>query len=347
MLKKIVFSKVFILSQLLLIFNVITLSIGDEESTVTVVNKTSYYLHIIIDGTPFLYVQPDKSITKSSEPVSTMLVNAFYSPGQGIKGSVTLSTDIPYRGALHGCNCTEGYPECSYTPPVGGSAKLEITPNMLSNDTTGNGTVAISEIWINDLLKAEAIPLVSRNNYSEFCLLGNNFSGIGTSTFYVDDVILTTIGSVLYRDDFESYSVGTHPSADWVTQFSGAIAQISDNVAHSGSKSFQLSSNPNWARVEAIRLFSIPDNFSYDVWIYLAQSDRGAQVGFGKKESSNTYRAYNSVIFGNDNSIYFAGSGSSINLGSWSPGIWYHVKVICNFNYSQQTEKDNSYELPS
>ena len=276
-----------------------------------------------------------------------MQVYALYSPGQGIKGSVSILAPVPYQDASQGCSCTDGDPECSYTPPVGGNVRLEITPNILANDTTSTGNGAISEIWINDLLIAEDVPLVSRNNFTEFCLLGTNFSGTGTSTFYVDDVKLSSAEFVLYSDDFESYPVGTLPSAHWVTQFGGAIAQISENVAHSGLKSFQLSSNPNWVRVEALPLSSIPDIFSYEVWIYLEQSDRGAQVGFGKKESTNTYRVYNSVIFRNDNSISFSGSESSIQLGNWSPGVWYHVKVNCNFNYSQQTGKDYSYDLPS
>jgi len=134
--KKSIFSKLFILLLLLLMFNLITLSIGDEESSITVVNKTLHYLHIMIGGTPFTYIAPDKAVTKTSKPVSEMQVYALYSPGQGIKGTVAIMAPVPYQGASQGCTCTDGDPECSYTPPVGGSARLEITPEMLANGTS-------------------------------------------------------------------------------------------------------------------------------------------------------------------------------------------------------------------
>lgn len=322
--------RVLLTSMFLLLFNIITVSFSDEETRLTVVNKTSYYLHVIIDGISFLYVEPERSVTKSSEPKPSMEVVAFYSPGQGISGSIAENINVPYNDADYGCNCTteSGYEGCSYSPPTGGSTRFEVTPQMLAPDT---GNIGTSKIWINEVLMEENMQLVSRDNFDEFCLLGLNWSGSGTSSFLVDDIILQSNQIPIFSDDFESYNSNTHPSANWLTQFSGSSAQVIEGIAHSGSKSFQLISQPNWARVEAHSLTSIPAEVAFEAWVYIQQVDRGAQIGFGKKISQNSYNAYNAVTFGNDNVIYFNGA-ASYALQSWSPQSWYHIKVLCNFS---------------
>ena len=48
------------------------------------------------------------------------------------------------------------------------------------------------KVWIDDVLKAQNVDLVSRDNFSEFSLRGNNWTGSGTSTAYFDDIKLLT-----------------------------------------------------------------------------------------------------------------------------------------------------------
>ena len=116
----------------LLFLNIITVLIGDEKSSLTVVNGTEYYIHFFVEGTEYLYVKPGRSFTHESDPKPDMIVTALYSPGQEIQGSVTDTVSIPYRGSSSGCTCEQdGGSDCAYTPPSGGSTSWEVTPDMI------------------------------------------------------------------------------------------------------------------------------------------------------------------------------------------------------------------------
>ena len=94
---------------------------------------------------------------------------------------------------------------------------------------------------------------------------------------------LTYSQTITFEDDFESYATGSLPTPNWITRFSGQSAQVSEAVSVSGTKSFELVSNPGWARVEVHELSEIPDYLIYEGWVYLNQPDKGAYIGFGKK----------------------------------------------------------------
>ena len=72
--------------------------------------------------------------------------------------------------------------------------------------------------------------------------------------FILSIIPLTYSQTIIFEDDFESYATGTLPTPNWITRFSGYSAQVSEAVSISGTKSFELVSNPNWARVEAHKL---------------------------------------------------------------------------------------------
>ena len=118
----------------LLFINVVTIMLGDDESKLTVVNSTAFYLHLFVDGTEYLYVAPTQSITHATDPKPDMIVTALYAPGQGLKGSITDTVDVPYQSAFSGCSCEEGQSDCSYTPPAGGSTRWEVTPDMIDTE---------------------------------------------------------------------------------------------------------------------------------------------------------------------------------------------------------------------
>jgi hypothetical protein len=130
-----------------------------------------------------------------------------------------------------------------------------------------------------------------------------------------------------WTDDFESYIAGTMPGEPWVLRFSGSVAEISEDVAASGSQSFKMVSLSNWACIAAVPLDTIPDYVLYEGWIYVSQSDRGCAIGFGFTESGNTYRYRNVVSFENNANIAFSGKV----LQSYEAQTWYKVLVYCDF----------------
>ena len=158
-----------------------------------------------------------------------------------------------------------------------------------------------------------------------------SFATNSVGTVYGSELTFTTEDPadwiLVFSDDFESYTTGTHPSANWVTRFDGEDAEISEDVAYEGNKSFMLSSKPLWARVEAIPLDSVPDLMIYEGAVYISQADKGYAIGFGFKESSNTYRSRSAVDFSNNGKIDFGGE-----LQNWTLQTWYKIKVECNFS---------------
>jgi hypothetical protein len=114
----------------------LTISYSDESVTLTVNNKTGHYLHIIIDDDPYLYVQPENNIIYESDKYVELDIKAFYSPGQGISGSIDTVISIkPYKAESTGCsdnnNSSSGGCECSTTPASGGSKTWDVNVSDL------------------------------------------------------------------------------------------------------------------------------------------------------------------------------------------------------------------------
>ncbi|KON26527.1 hypothetical protein AC481_07005 [miscellaneous Crenarchaeota group archaeon SMTZ-80] len=164
-----------------------------------------------------------------------------------------------------------------------------------------------------------------------------------STTYYVRSFATNSVGNIYgneltfitkdpadwvlaFSDDFESYATGTHPSENWETRFSGDDAEISEDVAYEGIKSFMLSSKATWARVEAVPLVSVPDYIIYEGAVYVNQAGKGCAIGFGFKENASTYRTRNAVHFDNNGKIAFGGE-----LQDWTLQTWYNIKVECDF----------------
>ena len=111
-----------------------TFTFGDDNAVLTIMNLTSHYLHIIVNGDPYLYVFPGTSVTAESEGPTDFIVKAFYAPAQGIKGSAMRTIRVaPYRPSSTGCDYSStGGCECSTNPATGGAALWEITPDTLA-----------------------------------------------------------------------------------------------------------------------------------------------------------------------------------------------------------------------
>ena len=87
-----------------------TVSIGSEGVSVRLVNNTRHYLHVIIDNTPLLYVPPGGWVAHQSSTLSAG-VKVFYSPGQGISGSM----DRVVNSTLVERSTTDCRSDCSRT----------------------------------------------------------------------------------------------------------------------------------------------------------------------------------------------------------------------------------------
>ncbi|MFX0181971.1 MAG: carbohydrate-binding domain-containing protein [Candidatus Hodarchaeota archaeon] len=132
---------------------------------------------------------------------------------------------------------------------------------------------------------------------------------------------------VIFEDNFENYSIGSHPTKNWTTRYGGYSANIVTGLSISGKKSFRLVSQPNWARIEAHVLENIPDYVIYEGHVFIGYYGRGHSIGFGRKRPPVYYDYFNHVSFSNNGGIYFAGA----YLQDWMTGTWYKVTVRCDF----------------
>ena len=133
---KIHLPKILLFLLFLLLLNIVTVTLGDEPSRITIVNKTEYFLHVFVDATEYLYLESGQSLFHETEPKSQVNVKAFYAPGQGITGSLDVYVEIPYQGSTTECSCQEGqlFGDCTTTPVMGGATTFEINPEDLVSE---------------------------------------------------------------------------------------------------------------------------------------------------------------------------------------------------------------------
>ncbi len=155
------------------------------------------------------------------------------------------------------------------------------------------------------------------------------FATNSNGTVYGEELNFTTLDTtqwlLVFSDDFEDYTVGDHPSK-WTTRFNGSDAEVSEDVAYEGTKSFMLSSLSSWARVEAFPLDSVPDEIRFEGAAYINQPDKGYFFGFGFKESGNTYRYRNGIGMSNTGDFRILCTDTL----DWTPQTWYKLKVELN-----------------
>lgn len=110
----------------------LAVSYSDNKSYLSVSNKTGYYLHVIVDGSPYLYVAPDREVVHESDPKQEFFVRVFYSPGQEARESITRTIYVPFYSTSTSCssNSSGGW-SCSETPERGGSVLWEINADTM------------------------------------------------------------------------------------------------------------------------------------------------------------------------------------------------------------------------
>lgn len=123
----------------LLLAFAVGVSTGGDVGRLTVVNDTEHFVHVIVDGSPFLYVPPGAGAIFEKEGYSRVVAKVFYSPGQGISGSAERTFTVsPYEPYSTGCEWSTM--ECTTTPASGGPFSWEVTADTLAA-VPDNGTV--------------------------------------------------------------------------------------------------------------------------------------------------------------------------------------------------------------
>jgi hypothetical protein len=160
-------------------------------------------------------------------------------------------------------------------------------------------------------------------------------AGSATASF---EVVSST---VLASDDFETYAVGSYPSAGgWYMQWSGYDAQVVSEVAFSGSQSFRLQGYPSSVRSDGLDLpLDSVNALTYRVAVRIpSDGSVGAKVGFFKYSDFGSID-FNSVWIGSDwgEDIRVVGLAIAHGGSAYATGIplqrdtWYDIKVHIDY----------------
>ncbi len=139
-------------------------------------------------------------------------------------------------------------------------------------------------------------------------------------------------GEIIFQDDFESYDVGTFPSAGGWSQVPFGISEISTNYASSGSKSLRLS-GPDGPPAGAGVAVTIIDTFVFECSLYItADGDFGINLweeGIGPPDGAPVVLK---LTAGKISAGHWLGLGNFIGseIGNYTTGVWYKIKVICD-----------------
>jgi len=137
--------------------------------------------------------------------------------------------------------------------------------------------------------------------------------------------------NVIFYDDFESYTVGTFPSAGgWSIVWNGAGNQyqiITSAVYVSPTRSFQLVGRPSWSVVVKKDFSSSSRLIGYEVFMRASDYEGRGYAGFGNIPIEQWGRLYAGVGFW----YGFINAGGQ-NLQSFTPGVWYGIRVVLDRN---------------
>ena len=129
----------------LLLALIVNVTVGGDVGRLTVINATEHYVHVIVDGDPFLYVSPGAGAIFEKEGYSTVGASGCYSPGPGVSGSAQrVGVISPSEPTSTGCDWSTR--ECTTSPQTGGARSWEVTadtlmvaPGTLSTPPPGTG----------------------------------------------------------------------------------------------------------------------------------------------------------------------------------------------------------------
>jgi hypothetical protein len=160
--------------------------------------------------------------------------------------------------------------------------------------------------------------------------------------------IVKAVEHVIFEDDFESYTVGTFPSAGgWDLWFNGAGSEyqiIVDPVSASPTKSFQQYARLGWASHTVHPINTEVSVIGYEGYVMVDQNngahEASGRLGFSKRDSPSIANWYAHVNFLDDGNISVANPVEPriLVLQSYVTDTWYKVKVILD-------REDNAYSV--
>ena len=103
-------------------------SIGAAGATFTLVNKTPYYLHAVINNIPLIYIPPGGVADYDAAGLGNVTVEVRTSPGQAVKGSATRSFEIIYHTTYSQTTsntCQNNSSDCSTSAEASGTTTAE------------------------------------------------------------------------------------------------------------------------------------------------------------------------------------------------------------------------------
>ncbi len=84
-------------------------SVGATGATFTLVNRTGYYLHAVVNNKSSVYIAPGTVVTYDVSRFASIVAEVQYSPGQDVKGSAIRSFPI----VVHSSSSSKTSNDCS------------------------------------------------------------------------------------------------------------------------------------------------------------------------------------------------------------------------------------------
>ena len=143
-----------------------------------------------------------------------------------------------------------------------------------------------------------------------------------------------------FEDGFENISLNDYPNENgWQNLFSGVTAYVSDEQAHSGTRSFRLQSSPTWSRTDYVPLPELPDLFRYEISVYPDANPpvRSVWVGFPEAFGNEGpfYNRFRITVWdGSRGEVTFTPGipGSAYTtVGEFTVGTWVTVRADLDF----------------
>ena len=145
--------------------------------------------------------------------------------------------------------------------------------------------------------------------------------------------------SLLFEDNFESYSVGSFPtSGGWELVWNGmgtAYQVVTDSVSYSPTKSLQLWGQDGWSANAQKTFTTDSDIIGYEVYMQAEQnSGTGSgvcEVEFWDRDGATWGKRMASVVFMQDGNIYVGVDSwgtPAILIGSYDANRWYKIRTV-------------------
>ncbi len=251
-------------------------------------------------------------------------------------GTVTIGGDPGFEELIvTGIDPDQGYLDLSYEDVVvtGEYFQSGATVELIKNDTPG---VVIAGTDVNFVDATELDCDFDFDSFADPLIVVGVYDVVVTNpdleTGQLDDgfeIVEFPCAPEEWGDDFESYTVGSLPTAGgWVNFWSGYIpgTYITDEQAYSGTQSFRQSAYTNWARYDGMPFTAETKTFvCYEARVMLTHAGRKAVMGFAWKKTPSTTGHYAIMVIGEPtytNTYQWYHILAKINMSNHTWTVW-------------------------